>query len=190
MASNSVSFSRAIYSFIIARSVWNEDQRVTTKLDLRCGSGALCWWCGAVRPPHQPQSLFACSLDDGLSITGSDFVNGILMALCGTLLRIYWLLYVSITSQPAYPSRPMVMSHLVTPFLLGSSRVQKRWIRLRTGTSNSTSYLHLVTLSGKRDTCSPVTLKQCRQKTWTRTLRWITKTKNRWVSHGCLDVVG
>lgn len=144
-----------------------------------------------VRPPHQPQSPCVCSLDDGLSITGSGFVNGILKALCGTLLRTYWLLYMSITSQTAHPPPPPdVMSHLVTPFLLGSSRVQKRWIRPRTGTSNSTSYIHLVTLSGKRDTCSPVTLKQCRQKTWTRTLRWITKTKNRWVSHGCLDVVG
>lgn len=79
---------------------------------------------GTVRPPHQPQSPFTCSLDDGLSITGSDFVSGILMALCGTLLRIYWLLYMSITSQTTHPPRPMVMSHLVTPFLLGSSRVQ------------------------------------------------------------------
>ncbi|KAF1388438.1 hypothetical protein PFLUV_G00090190 [Perca fluviatilis] len=46
-------------------------------------------------------------------------------------------------------------SHLVTPFLLGRSRVKKRRIRFSTGISNGISYIHLFELSAKRTLACP-----------------------------------
>lgn len=46
---------------------------------------------------------------------------------------------------------------LPTPFLLGSSRVQSRTIRFRTGTSNDTFIICLIESSGRRDTSTAVT---------------------------------
>lgn len=81
-------------------------------------------------------------------------------------------------SQEA-PAPRAVMSHSVTPFLLGSSCVQKGRIRSAAGTSNGTSLNQLVDLSVKQDTCLYITTRQCRQKTSTRTHKWTTKMKNR-----------
>lgn len=76
--------------------------------------------CG---PRIAPSVHFVKSLVNRLSITESFGVTGIPLAPCWSLLLRYWLLYMSITSRKPPPS--VVMSHLVTPFLLGSSRVQK-----------------------------------------------------------------
>lgn len=157
-------------------------QHVESIIYLFC-SGALCWCSAASASPPSLHSVI--SLVDGLSIKQNEAERGIPLAVLDPSLRPYWLLYMSIISGS------LVMSHLVTPFLLGSSRVQKRRIRFSTGTSNGTSYIHLFELSDKRDTCLSITLTKCRQKTWTRTRRLTTRTKNRWVFWLlCLDVVG
>lgn len=145
----------------------------------------------AVRPPHRPQSPFCIIIGQRAVIhRGAALTPSHWLYLDNYCSIIGYCICQSPVGPPTPCLPPLVMSQLVTPFLLGSSRVQKRRIRFSTGTSNGTSYINLFELSGNRDTCLSITPTQCRQKTWTRTLRWTTRTKNRWVSHCWLDVVG
>lgn len=70
---------------------------------MRCLVQVLCVDGGYGAAPAPTPGSGCLSLDGGLSVTAGESVNGILMALCGTLLRIYWLLYMSITCQTAHP---------------------------------------------------------------------------------------
>lgn len=102
--------------------------------------GDLCW-CSAA--PASPPSSLCNFIGQPVVNHSRDTFNVILLASCGILLHFYWLLYLLVTREtPALT----VMSYVVTPFLLESSRVQKSRIRSSTGTQNGTLNNHLFEL--------------------------------------------
>lgn len=135
-------------------------------------------------PRIAPSLHFVKSLGDGLSITERCAVTDIPLALCGPFLLVYWLLYMSITSM--LPLR--WWCHMSLRHFCWGAVVSRKGGLDSVQVHQTVPYIFI-----SLNSLANVTLlshPQCRQKTWTRTLRWTTRTKNRWVSDCCLDVVG